>query len=64
MQFVSGQLIDATPQQSSDEELLSFLDTAFSDLLTVRTQGEYVKISDVTDIILDIRQKLKHRSTR
>jgi len=61
---VSGQLIDATPQQSSDEELLSFLDTAFSDLLTVRTQGEYVKISDVTDIILDIRQKLKHRSTR
>ena len=61
---MSGQLIDATPQQSSDEELLSFLDTAFSDLLTVRTQGEYVKISDVTDIILDIRQKLKHRSTR
>ena len=61
---MSGQLVDATPQQSSDEELLSFLDTAFSDLLTVRNQGEYVKISDVTDIILDIRQKLKHRSTR
>lgn len=59
---MTTQLIDATPEQTGNQEILDFLDKSFADLLNTRSQGEYVKIGDVSDIILDIRQKVKQLS--
>lgn len=57
---------DATPStQNLDlEALLLDLDDSHSQLYKLHAQGEYAKLSDVSDIILDIRQKIKARVSR
>lgn len=60
-------VVDATPSTDDNiefEALALYIDDCHRRLYDLHAQGEYVKLSDVSDILLDLRQKVKTRVSR